>query len=167
MKLGTERLSNLSKVTHQTSSIWKLAVLTLKLDTRRRAHGCSWTIGSWENKWQELWSTGERWERDASNWLLWEPWSCPWGRGWWWAGLGCDRPGRRELTGPWACAASCLCCWSSVAIACWACCCMVWTKCCMCWKASICRTKAQGVTWASGPTPGERNCCFTLSQEAP
>lgn len=33
---------------------------------------------------------------------------------------------------------SCLCCWSSVAIACCACCCIVCTKCCMCWKASIC-----------------------------
>lgn len=54
---------------------------------------------------------------------------------------------------------SCLCCWSSVAMACWACCCMVWTKCCMCWKASICsRTKAQRATWhvaqpVRGPKP--------------
>lgn len=38
---------------------------------------------------------------------------------------------------------SCLCCWSSAAMACCACCCIPCTKCCMCWKASIWRDTQQ------------------------
>lgn len=43
---------------------------------------------------------------------------------------------------------SCLCCWSSVAIACCACCCIVCTKCCMCWNASICNQMVKA--WICG-----------------
>lgn len=51
---------------------------------------------------------------------------------------GLQGPGADRAMSLWS---SCLCCWSSVAIACCACCCIVCTKSCMCWNASICNRR--------------------------